>query len=652
MLQNIRDKSQGVLAWIVVIVIIATFALWGIHSYATSSKNPNIAAKVNGMAISISDVNASYERLRQQQHLQLGAEFSLNQAGELQLKKQALQQLIISNVLINSANHAGYRVTTNQVNEALLQIPAFQVNGQFSPDRFHEIVNSILYSQDAFLADMRESMLINQVQGGYVNSAFALPSDVTKAVQLVNQKRDISYVIIPAARFVHDVIVTPSEIQNYYASHQNEFQSPEQVRLEYIEVSLPAIKANLHFDQTKLQQYYENNLQNYTQPASWHVAQILIKVPQNATPDQIKAAMQKAQEVETKLQTGTDFASLAKQYSDDVASADKGGELPWFTAGSLDPAFEKAVASLQKEGDITLPIKTGYGFSIIKLLGEKKPQVLPFAQVTAQVQNALAEDQAEQAFADANDKLSNLTYANPDSLDVAAKTLDLPIQTTDFIDRQGTKEGITANPHVITAAFSSDVLQQNDNSDVIQIDPNNVVVVRVKDHKPAAVLPLSDVQDTIQTELLNKKAQQKAQQLGQQLIQQLQDRQFTPEKLARQYSLPWQVDENVGRYDSRVDAAILTQAFRLAHPTQSLVSAGGLALTSGDYALIIVNAVHEGVLQNTDTIQKRIFTEEVEKNFGSMDYELYVRRLMKNAKIKLNEDAFNNNGTDNSDDAT
>jgi peptidyl-prolyl cis-trans isomerase D len=647
MLQNIRDKSQGVLTWIIVIVIIATFALWGIHNYATSGKDPNVAATINNVKITMNDVNASYERLRQQQQLQLGAAFSLNQAAEAQLKKQALQQLIVSNVLIRAANHAGYRVTTYQVNEALLQIPAFQVNGQFSPERFHEILNSILYSQDEFLADMRESMLINQAQGGYINSAFALPIDVDTAVRLVNQKRDISYIIIPSARFAHEVTISQDDVQKYYQTHQSDFQSPEQVSVQYLELSLPVIKTKLHFDQTKMQQYYENNLQNYTQPASWHVAHILIKVPQDASPAQIAAAQQRAQAIEQKLKNGADFAAVAKSDSDDIATAAKGGELPWFSAGSLDPVFEKAVASLKNTGDFTPPIKTNYGFSVIKLLGEKKPQVLPYAQVQSQVESALAEQQAEQLFADASDKLSNLTYANPDSLDSAAKTLGLPIQATDLFDRHGARTGIAANMHVITAAFSNDVLLQNNNSDVIQLDPNTVIVLRIKQHKPASILPFEDVQNTIQTELRNKKAQQQAQQLGQQLLIQLQSKSATPAALAKQYALPWQVDDSAGRYDSRVDAAILTQAFRLPHPTDNTPSVGGLALPSGDYALIMVKAIHEGVLSAEDNIQKHIFTEEIEKSLGNMDYELYVRQLMQEAKIKINANALNNTDTSN-----
>ena len=188
MLQDIREKSQGVLAWIIVVLLIATFALWGIHSYISTGKS-NVLAYVNHQPITQNEIDASYQRIRQQQQLQLGANYSLNAQTEALLKKQALSQLILSQVLMTEAQKTGYRVTTDQVDRALLQIPAFQQNGQFSLERFHDILSGMLYTQDQFLADMRTTMLISQVQGGYINSAFTLPGEIDQAVKLINQKK-------------------------------------------------------------------------------------------------------------------------------------------------------------------------------------------------------------------------------------------------------------------------------------------------------------------------------------------------------------------------------------------------------------------------------------------------------------------------------
>lgn len=643
MLQNIRDKSQGWLAWLIVIVLCVTFILWGIHAYVTSSHENNIAASVNQLPITQQEINATYERLRQQQQMQLGADFSLNPAIEARLKRQALDQLIISRVLVQSAHKAKYRVTTNQVDEQLLRIPAFQVNGQFSVDRFHEILNSVLYTQNQFLSDLRDSMLINQVEGGYINSAFVLPSEISTAIKLVNQKRDISYMIIPASRFTKDVHLNKDEIKNYYQNHLNEFQVPEKVKVAYIKLSLDSLKNNLHFDKTKLQQYYENNLQNYMQPASWHVAHILIKFPSNPTTSDIETAQNKINTLAQRIKSGESFAKLAEKYSDDKVSARRGGALDWFTMGTLDPNFEKVVANLQKPGDVSQPIRTNYGFSLIKLLDVKKAKVKPFKDVEAQVKNTLAQQQAEQLFTEKSDKLTNLTYANPNSLDLAAKALSFPIEITDFFDRNGTKQGITASPRFVTAAFSTDVLQQGNNSDLIQIDPNTVVVLRVTDHKPATTQSLAEVQNIIEPRLISQKAQILAKQFGESIVAKLQAKTASFQKISSELHLSWQIDRNAGRHDSHVDATILAQAFHMPRPEKNLASISGLNLPSGDYAVIAVNTVHDGDLSVSDNVERRIFREEMEKNLGRIDYELYVKQNMDKAKIKLGKDIIHIN---------
>lgn len=649
MLQNIRDRAQGFIAWIVVALIVITFALWGIHSYIVggSSTNTNVAAKVNGQEVPFTAVTATYERLRQQQQMQMGADFSLSQSAETDLKKKALDQLIVSTVLTQAAVKSGFRVTDDQVNEALLLVPAFQINGQFSRQRFEEVLGSVLYSEDQFISDMRAEMMINQVKGGFVNSAFALPTDVNNSVRLVNQKRNISYLIVPANHFTNSIQVTDKDIKNYYQQHQNQFQAPEQVSVDYLELSLPAIKAGLHFDPTKLQQYYEDNIDSYMTPMRWHVAHILAKVPANATPQQVAAAQAKINNIAKQLAAGGDFNQLARSESDDPSSASQGGVLDWFSQGSLDPAFEKAVANLQNIGDVSSPVRTQYGFSIIKLLGEQKPQTQPFNQVQQQVQNALAQQQAEQIFADATDKLSNLTYANPDSLDVASKALNIPIQSTGWFGRDGDKQGITANPRVLAVAFSNDVLGQGNNSDIITLDPNTVIVLRVRQHKLASLMPFGEVQPLIKDKLIADLAQQKAKALGQTLLTDLDKNNAAIADLSKQYNLPLQNDNAAGRYDSQVDAAILNEAFRMPRPEGNKPSTNGLQLPSGDFAVIVLNAITDGATPSNGSVEQRVFQEEMENNLGHIDYEFYVRDLMNHAKIVNNNTTAN---TDNSDD--
>lgn len=634
MLQSIRDKSQGWLSTAIIGLICITFAFWGIHSYISGGNGaPDIVAKINGQAIHQADLNTAYQRLRMQQQMQLGAAFTIDQKIEQQLKQQALNQLVMTRVLSHAAAKEGYRVTADEVGSALLSIPMFQVDGRFSRERFNEILNNILYTENGFLTELQTAMLINQVRAGFVNSAFSLPQDIATAIRLVNQKRDFSYLILPANHFSKDVNISEDQALAYYKQHQAQFVAPELMSAEYIELSLPQIAARLHFSDAQLMQFYNNNLNSYTVPERWQVAHILVKLPQAASVEQIAAAQNKINAIANRLKSGESFAQLAQTESDDTTSAKNGGVLDWITPGMSDPSFEKAVSALKQVGDTSLPIRTKYGFSIIKLIGFTKPQVQPFAKVREQVEKAIAQQQADQVFADSSEKLSNLTFANPASLGVAAKTLDLAIQNTDLFSRRGGKDHITANPKIIDAAFSSDVLHGN-NSAVITLDPDTLVVLRLKQHIPAHMQTFAQVRDEV-TKLLTTQAEQKqAMQAGQQVLQQLQAGK-NKDELVQQLGLSWQVATNAARFDSKVPGVILNTAFRLPRPTTAAASNNGFSLPSGDYAVISVSAVRDGEPGKNSIVQQRAYREELENSFGQLDYSLYVRGILSKAKVDI-----------------
>lgn len=637
MLQSIRDRSQGWFAGAVIAAVIAAFALWGIHSYlgVSGGGEPDVAAKVNKRIISQPELNASYERLRQQQQMQLGADFVIDPKAEMNLKKAALNQLIMGQVLSQAAYKEGYRITIGEVEGALLGIPAFQVDGRFSRQRFNEVLSGILYTEKTFLSDLQSTMLINQVRSGIVNSAFALPNDVSTAIRLINQKRDFGYMLIPAARFRNSTQIDDTTARNYYQQHQVDFMIPEQVSVEYLELSLPQIASGMHFTDAQLQQFYQNNISNYTTPERWHVAHILVKLPIAPNADQLAAAQAKADDLAKKINAGENFAALAEQNSDDRLSARDGGVLDWFSTGMIDPDFEKAVANLKQPGDVTAPVRTKYGFSIIKLLAVQKPEVQPFDKVRGQVSKAVAQQQAEQLFANESDKLSNLSYANPTSLDVPAKTLGLQVKTTDLFDRQGGKNELTAKRKIIDAAFSQEVLQGN-NSDVVELDPDTLVVLRIKQHVPSSLRPFESVRAEVVQRLALQATQQKAQALGEQMVQQIKAG-SSAQQLAQANQLRWQTVMDAARFGSQTPAMLLNMAFHMPRPApQQAFTTAGYPLPNGDYAVLMLTGVHDGDVAKIPPNQQRIYSEELENGYGQLDYALYTHGLLEKAKIVIN----------------
>lgn len=637
MLQGMREKTQGWLAWLIVIAVCFTLAGFGIKSYMQSN-GPGTIAKVNGTEISQYQVNATYERLRQQRQMQLGADFSNDPQADAQIHNQALNQIIVSTLLSGAAKAQGYRVTENEVDDTLANMPIFQVNGQFSRDRFREILNNTLYTESSFLDALSKDLLISQVQTGFTTSAFALPNEVTDLIRLVGQKRDVAYFIIPKEKLANSIFVPEKDIQTYYQQNQTQFSQAEQVSIDYLEVSLSDLVRNQQFSEAALLQFYNENPDLFTKPARWKIARIFIKTPSQATAQQISDTQTKVTTLVQRLRNGENFAKLASQFSEDPESAENGGLMPWIVKGNLNPELEKSISEL-KPNEVSNPIKTKEGFHIIKLIAFEKENLAPYANVKTQVFNTLSQQKAQKIFAEKVDKLTNLSYANPNTLDVAAKELSLTIKESPLFGPQGGKEGVIANPKVVKAAFNPDVLVRGNNSDLIELNADTFLVIRVKQHLPASTKPYAMVKESILHNLKTVAAQHAAQQQGNAMIEQIRSGKAQAKTLADSKDYTWVEKADAGRFDSKFNSMILNTAFRLPRPKDNnLPTVAGITLPSGDYAIILVNKVSDGHPNTSLELAKeeqRIFREQLETSLGELDYRLYVSSLEKKAKVVI-----------------
>ncbi len=633
MLQNIRDHAQGWIAWTIIIMLCLAFGLWGIQSYLHGGVSTTVA-KVNGKEISQNQLRSYYERLRRQEQVQLGADFTNKRTPDAQLKKIALEQLITNTVLTQSAHKHGYRVAPEQIDAILFSIPEFQVDGKFSRQRYQQVLSAMSFTPQQFMNIITSEFLIGQVRSGFVGTSIVLPDEVNETIRLINQKRDIAYTVVPASRFTKTIKISPPEIQAYYEQHKQMYKSPEQVSIQYVTLSTAELAKQIKVTDAQVNAYYDANKDMFTKAGRWHVAHILIKIPNNSDPQAAVKAKAKAQAIYEKAKAGANFTTLAKQDSQDALTAQKGGVLPWFNKGTFDPQFEKAAMSL-KPGQIAAPVRTKYGYEIIKLLAAKPPQVKPLAQVQQQIRTNVANQKAEERFADESDQLANLTYESPNSLEPAAKKLGLSIQSTNLFGREGAKTGIAANLKIIEAAFSSDVLTDKNNSSAIMLNPNTLVVLRVQRYKPAAILPLSQVKDKIVKHLTQQAAQQKTKATGQKILTAIGDG-HRGAAAAQAYGLTWRSKKNQGRNAGDMDTAISQAAFSLPKPTQAQpISVKGVQLASGDYAVVMVSAVKEGKLNGKVNIKRSVFKQALNKALGQLAYELYVVGAREHAKVKV-----------------
>jgi peptidyl-prolyl cis-trans isomerase D len=466
---------------------------------------------------------------------------------------------------------------------------------------------------------------------GVILTSFALPNEVAGSIALINQERDVQYIQIPIETFLkQNITVSDQDIQAYYDMHQDQYKSPERVSVDYLELSLQDLMTQMQPSDADLNNFYKENINTYTLPAQWSLQKILIPIPENASEQQLTDATNKAKDILEKISSGTDFATLAQQNPVPESANDKSGA--WVTLSQLPVDLQKPVSDLSKAGQNTDPIRINSGYLIVKATALKAAQVVPYDQVKDKVKDALVKQLAEEKFADLKEKLSNVSYEHPDTLDIAAKAIGMKVKTTPlFTLDKGLPDQITDYKKVREAAFSEDVLHSQNNSDVIQISSEKVVVIRDKEHVNAALLSLSSVRQQIVDILQKQKAEQKAQSQAVEMVSALKSG-LAPDVVAQKYFSPWVSAGFIGRYSTKIDSAILFTAFRLPKPGNAKNAMYSAVKLPNGYAVVGVNAVRDGSVAGIKD-QYEVFDEQLQNSIGSLEYKLYEKSLVAETKI-------------------
>lgn len=622
MLQKLNERIQGVVAWVVVILIAATFALFGVDYYMQSRQSADVEVEVNGQAISKQAFDLNYRRARQQLD-----PAQLTSAAEKQLKKQVLDEMIVNNLSVQSARLYGFDVTLSQANSAILSIPQFQEDGHFSTGRYQQALSGALFTPESFQKEVRQGMLLNQQRFAFIGTAFALPSEIQQFVKLYLQTRDYSYLLIPAAPFVKKIQVSPESVRQYYEQHPQQFRSPEQLRVAYVRLSMQDMKAKVHVSDDQIEAYYNENRDNYLTPAQWRVAHVLFAVPADASAAEEQQAKEKAEQAYASLLTNPAvFEQQVNELSDDKTSISNKGVLPWITAGQTE--YDKVFVTLTKPGQISAPVRSSHGYEIFKLLAYQPASMKSFSEVKPDIQEQLTAELVQADYAKALEQLSDLSYQSPDSLKPVASALGLTIETTEPFSHKGGRSSVANNKQVVNAAFSHDVLELGNNSEPIQLDNDSIIVLRVAEHIPARVKQFAEVKSEIAEQLARKNAAMQAKVLGESILA-ASANEVQQNQLVTDNQLQWRTIAASPRDVAKTLEGVNAIAFQLARVGEQK----GVLLASGDYVVVRLKKINDGQMSNMDNEQVASITQQIEANFGVMDYDLYVRNLLTKAAI-------------------
>ena len=632
MLQAIHDKVTGWIAWIIVAALVLVFALWGIDSYMKSDAKV-YAAKVNGVEISVPQLQRAIQNRKNQLRQSLGDKYDPSLINDNALRQQVLQQLINQELLVQAAQKSGMTISNGLLAAQIRSIDAFQDNGKFSEKRYQQLLARQGLTPPRFETQMRRSLLISQLAGGISDTAAVTDQAVNRVYALQAQERKLAYLTIPAARFEPDAKVSDKQVDAYYQAHKQQFVVPPKVKLSYLELDISQIAKHVPVTDQELKQLYQDKKSQFTTQERRHVRHILIKVSKDAGKAQVEAARKKAESIVKKLRNGASFAKLAKEDSDDPGSADKGGDLGWFAKGAMVPAFDKAAFSLNKD-QISDPVRTQFGFHVIEVTGIRPSHVKSFAQVRDELADQVRKQKAEDKFYDEQEKLANLTFEHPDTLEPAAKALKLPVEHTGWLSSDA-HTGIAQHSQVMKAAFSPDVLDSGNNSQPIKLGANHIVVLRVDDHQAAKQQPLKAVHDEIVKRLREQQARKQARARGKALLGKLQSGAISLDEAAKELGVKVNDPGFVKRSDAQDDPAIVSKGFELPRPDKNAPSAAGVELGGGDYALVQVSAVRDGDASSLSKDARASLRKNLEHFHGQAEVQALVDSLRKSAEIDI-----------------
>ncbi|WP_028081447.1 SurA N-terminal domain-containing protein [Solimonas soli] len=592
MLQSIRDRTSGIVAGFIVAIIVVPFAFWGVESFMTGGGDP-VVAKVGSEKIKDSQFRRAYEQ-RYQQYLQLmGDNFRADQFDQNRFRQSVLDDMTQEAMMRQYANKAGYRANDALLFSQLSSYPVFQKDGKFDTETYKEALARQRLSPQRFEAQLRESLEIDQMREAVVDTAFMTATERQQLMQIAGQEREVSYARFDLAKYEAQLTVSDADAQKRYEESKSQYMAPERIKLAYVELSPDTLPAAPVPDKDVLKVLYDAEKDSrFTTPEQRRASHILINFGADKS-----ASEKKAEDLAAQLKNGADFAALAKANSDDAGSRAKGGDLGWLKRGQMPDSFEKALWSL-KSGETSAPVETEFGWHLIHVDEVKPSTVKPFedAEVQAELIELYRNREKQKHFQELSDKLEQLAFENPASLDVVAKELGLQVQTTDWFTRTG-GEGLAANDAVKEAAFSAEVLKDGENSKPLAIGDDKLVVIRKAEYEAPRQRSFDEVAADIRTALRAEQAKAKAKADADALLAAVKG----GETLSAAAGAKGIEIKDVGalRRDNReADQALVDAVFKMPRPKGDVPSYGEVTLGDGNVAVVALRKVSAPAADN------------------------------------------------------
>jgi len=626
MFDSVRNNKRIVQIFLIIITI--PFALWGVEAYVNSPTGGDAVATVGRAKVTQDDFQRELRNQEENLRRRMGADFDPKMLDNPEARVAVIDGLINNRLLSQATAKAGFAVSDEAVAQVIQTAPVFQDGGKFSRELYQAFVRNQNLSEAQFEERLRADLAQQQWLSAIGESLVVSTSASARWAMAVTEERDVSVAELNPEAFIKDVKLAPDAARKFYDTNPKHYETPERVRAEVVVLSAEQFMKQHVVSDADIKASYDSHQSRYSTPEQRRASHILIAVDAGATPEAVKAAQTKAEDLLKRITAQPqDFAKLAREFSQDPGSKEQGGDLGAFGRGAMVKPFEEAVFSL-KENELSKLVRTDYGFHIIKLTGITPPKVRALAEVKAEIADELKRQTSAKLYADAVEGFNNMVFEQADTLKPVSDKYKLALIQTDWVNRGAKNVGPLASEKLVAALFSDDAVKNKRNTEVIDLGNNALAAARVLEHKNAAMRPFDEVKAEIEAKLTREEAGRLAQKAGEAAVAGLQ------KEGKAGADLKWQDGTKVSRASARSLPKELAQAlFGLSR--DKLPSYGGLAAPDGRYLVLRLNTINKP--QGAEAARLAALNRQYQRTLAEDDLASYIQTLRGESEVKINQ---------------
>lgn len=627
MLQDIRKNSQGTAAKIVVGLIVVVFALFGVESIVGGIGGEPEVATVNGEEIAQSEFLRAVEGKRRQILSQMGENADPDLIDEGLLRSSVLEGMINEEILTQDANAKGLFVSDLAIDNYIRGIEQFQVDGEFSNERMQGLLRNAGLTLQAYRESLKSQFVLGQARSGMIASAFVLDSERNEIVALDRQTRSFGMATVFKSDYLDSIGVTDDEVADYYEENKESYKKPQNVDVSYLVLSKSDLENAIDVQEEDVLKLYESEKLNFEGEEQRAASHILIKFTDEVSESQ---ALEKITGLYERIKSGEAFDALAKEFSEDEGSAQSGGSLGLSAKGVYVSDFEDALFGLTV-GEVSQPVKTEFGYHLIKLDSIESNDVPSFDELKAMLEERLVNQEVDTLYAEMTERLADISYSSSD-LAEASEVLELEIKSLVGVSSE-TENDIFSNRKIQRVLFSNELVSEGHNSELIEIDNDRAVVFRVEKYQDESIQALANVKEKIRTELKLAKSSEFAQSVGQSFIERVQAGEEA-QSVSDNMGLNWKEYTDIRRDNVMLNREVLTRIFTLPESKVEDDPWVGFEVLDGDYAVVKLTKVNSGDVSEVTALEKSSISNMLGDTFGASDYQSYQQRAIDTAEIE------------------